>query len=113
MIICYSNPAKSLEIARSRLTPEQWNKFEEDFDHFCAYSGFPMPMGKSISAPEELVQYEWAKWAYFQGRGDGEYVANRAADKRIADAKYTRLALAIMDDEQAEQSLERWMGRGE
>jgi hypothetical protein len=38
--MCYGNPTKSLAIARARMTPEQWAKFEADFEHFCAYSGF-------------------------------------------------------------------------
>jgi len=37
--MCYAYPTKSLELSRARLTPEQWEKFEADFEHFCAYSG--------------------------------------------------------------------------
>jgi hypothetical protein len=32
------------------------------------------------------------------------------ADVRLADTHYERLALAMMDDEQAVASLERWRG---
>lgn len=80
--MCYAHPAKCLDLARARLTPEQWAKFEADFEHFCAYSGFPMPMGsglmwsgltlspmRSISTAEELDRYNWAKWAYLCGKG--------------------------------------------
>jgi hypothetical protein len=54
--MCYSNPAKSLEIARSRLTPEQWAKFEREFNDFCVVQGF--------NAPHTRAE-EWAKWAFF------------------------------------------------
>jgi hypothetical protein len=128
----YGNPAKSLEIARSRLTPEQWQRFERKFDDFCVVQGLKY---------NGLV-LDWARWAFFQGRQqveidcvrdvdappitirfacDHEFAtftkaqlnSLKTADQRVADAKYTRLAIAMMDDEQAQQSLERWMGRGE
>jgi hypothetical protein len=162
--VCYGNPAKSLEIARSRMPPEQWQRFEREFDDFCVVQGLEY---------NGLV-LDWARWAFFQGRqhwlnamalvlpvtGSGttdlqgnlgvmveistkdvdpeiskmvdkefwnlidgnhesatftkeQWNSLKTADQRVADAKYTRLALAMMDDEQAEQSLERWMGRGE
>jgi hypothetical protein len=145
--VCYSNPAKSLQLARSRLTPEQWARFEREFDDFCVVNGLVKP-------PEHLrhVQrythdllcalFDWAKWAFFQRRQhveidcvrdvdappitirfacDHEFAtftkaqwnSLKTADQRVADAKYTRLAIAMMDDEQAQMSLERWMGRGE
>lgn len=110
--MCYGNPAKSLEIARARLTHEQWQRFERDFDDFCVVQGLEY---------NGLV-LDWARWAFFQGRQqveidcvrdvDGPTITIRFADQLVAD-HHTRLALAMMDDEQAEQSLERWMGREE
>ena len=106
--MCYGNPAKSLEIARSRLTPEQWQRFEREFDDFCVVQGLnEMQLGGSW---DYAIARDWAKLALFCGRQ--REVAQPTADQRVADAKYTRLALAMMDDEQAEQSVERWMGRG-
>lgn len=140
-MMTYGNPAKSLALARERLTPEQWQRFEREFDDFCVVQGLEY---------NGLV-LDWARWAFFQGRQHKEAVSaakvsyddpllvelfyaaqhsithfrlkardiiykaqrDRTANQRVADAKYTRLALAMMDDEQAEQSLERWMGRGE
>jgi hypothetical protein len=61
--MCAGNPAKSLELSRARLTPEQWEKFEADFKHFCAYSGLPEKKGRPRS------RYQWAKWAYLCGKG--------------------------------------------
>lgn len=60
--MCYANPTKSLELARERLTPEAWAKFEADFEHFCAYSGLDRKM-------VAVGVYAWAKWAYFKGAG--------------------------------------------
>lgn len=57
----YANPAKSLDLARARLTPEQWAKFEADFEHFCAYSG--------LKANPLRAEYHWAKFAYLCGKG--------------------------------------------
>jgi len=128
--MCYGSPAKSLEIARSRLTPEQWQRFEREFDDFCVVQGLLDALDADHHA------YDWAKWAYFCAGGYGDHCQcdacrngvvhesccavhnepaypNGPCDCSVADAKYTRLALAMMDDEQAEQSLERWMGRGE
>lgn len=103
--MCYGNAAKSLEIARSRLSPEQWAKFEREFEDFCAYSGL---MIDTTSTPanraDSMRQFDWAKWAFFQGRG----YSDRTADQRVADAKYTRLAIAMMSGEQAQMSLGRW-----
>jgi hypothetical protein len=61
--MCYGNPTESLEIARKRLTPEQWKKFEADFQHFCAISG--------LLAEDEFNREAlwWAKWAYLCGKG--------------------------------------------
>lgn len=60
--MCYGEPAKSLELSRARLTPEQWEKFEADFEHFCAYSGVP----KRFSYAKT---HDWLKWAYLCGKG--------------------------------------------
>lgn len=57
--MCYGNAAKSLEIARSRLTPEQWAKFEREFDDFCVVQGFTWA---------NWYVHDWVKWAFFQGR---------------------------------------------
>lgn len=65
--MCYGNPTESLDIARRRMGPEKWAKFEADFQHFCDYSGLKRP------TPEMLGRYhltfEWAKWAYLCGKG--------------------------------------------
>ena len=58
--MCYSNPAKSLALAEADRTPEQWAKFEADFEHFRAYSG----LQTNLVTPGE---YTWAKWAFFSG----------------------------------------------
>lgn len=99
--MCYSNPAKSLEIARSRLTPEQWAKFEREFDDFCVVQGLPDKWAYWST-------YDWAKWAYFSA---GCYEAYDNGNL-IADAYFEKIAIAMMTDEQAEASLERWMGEG-
>jgi hypothetical protein len=63
--MCYGEPAKSLELSRARLTPEQWEKFEAEFEHFCDYSGFaPLALGGYHD-----LAYAWAKWAYLCGKG--------------------------------------------
>lgn len=62
--MCYANPAKSLDLARERMTPEHWAKFEADFKHFCAYSG--------LDADDWNLDHgviDWAKWAYLCGKG--------------------------------------------
>lgn len=63
--MCSGNPTKSLELSRARLTPEQWEKFEADFEHFCAYSGLEILNW----IQEEASVYDWAKWAYLCGKG--------------------------------------------
>jgi hypothetical protein len=61
--MCAGNPTESLAIARARLTPEQWAKFEADFGHFCDYSGFNEdPFNRNFG-------WAWAKWAYLCGKG--------------------------------------------
>jgi hypothetical protein len=62
--MCYGNPTKSLEIARERMTAEQWEKFEADFEHFCAYSGLERD---DWNADHGVI--DWAKWAYLKGKG--------------------------------------------
>jgi hypothetical protein len=63
--MCYANPAKSLELAKARMTPEAWEKFEANFGHFCAYSGLEI-----VNWMQDEVQlYDWAKWAFFKGTG--------------------------------------------
>lgn len=61
--MCSGNPTKSLELSRARLTPEQWEKFEADFEHFCAYSGL---LAEDEFNREALT---WAKLAYLCGKG--------------------------------------------
>lgn len=125
--MCYGNAAKSLEIARSRLTPEQWQRFEREFDDFCVVQGLVKP-------PEHLrhvrrythellcAQFDWARWAFFQGRQYAEMEAliednaslmdslTKEANARCAveDAYFEKIAIAMMSDEQAVASLERW-----
>lgn len=72
----YGQPSKSLDLARARLTPEQWAKFEADFEHFCAYSGLvnPAPLPAPYHHLDSLVSegrllYNFAKWAYLCGKG--------------------------------------------
>lgn len=96
--MCYSNPAKSLEIARARTTPEQWQQFEREFSVFCDIHGLP---DKWAYWPT----YDWAKWAFFKGRTRSMVLDNQ---QRIRVARFERIGLAMMDDEQAQQSLERW-----
>jgi hypothetical protein len=62
--MCYSDPTKSLDLARARLTPEQWKQFESDFQHFCDYSGLNV---FNPNIPDGKVA--WAKWAYLCGKG--------------------------------------------
>lgn len=135
--MCYGSPTKSLEIARSRLTPEQWQHFEREFKVFCDIHGLP---NKWAYWPT----YDWARWAFFQGRQAGMHEAAMisaihsqypvttdfdrgyamarsdaaklirersgvpARDRRPSEAKMELLAIAMMDDEQARQSLNRW-----
>jgi hypothetical protein len=68
--MCYGSPAKSLELARARTTPEQW-----------------------------------AKWAFFKGRTRSMVLDNT---QRIRVARFERIGLAMMSDEQAQMSVERW-----
>lgn len=130
--MCYGSPANSLEIARSRLTPEQWSRFEREFDDFCVVQGFPAACEGETRTEAERAQtqanalaYHWARWAFFQGRQMGEY--SRCCDtpafcssvrrctakdivtgRRVADVYFEKIAIAMMSDEQALASLERW-----
>jgi hypothetical protein len=183
--MCYGSPSKSLQIARERMTAEQWTRFEREFDDFCVVQGLP---DKWAYWPT----YDWAKWAYFQGRqhgarevapevmqtvaiqspdllpcpfcgedaehihiyafenivrctnecclvrpsvacelpeecaamwnrrhdkyealerehlGDAEKRTGIYSDQLVADANYERIAIAMMTDEQAEASIDRW-----
>lgn len=115
--MCYGSPAKSLELARSRLTPEQWNRFEREFDDFCVVQGLQRRRIDREDMPGG-TRYWWAKWAFFQGRQhsghefstftEAQWNSLKTAGQRVADAKYTRVAIAMMSDEQAQMSLERW-----
>lgn len=60
--MCYANPTKSLEIARERMTPEQWAKFEREFEDFCITSG----LLSALDADHHT--HDWAKWAFLCGR---------------------------------------------
>jgi hypothetical protein len=62
--MCYSNPTKSLELAKEHMTPGEWASFEADFEHFCSYSGFPVAMRQDIVGS---TAYAWAKWAFLKG----------------------------------------------
>lgn len=120
--MCWGKPRESLEIARARLTPEQWAQFEREFNDFCVINGLP---DKWAYWPT----YDWARWAFFQGRQMGELMRETVCEHewsvmkgtqkecvncgevrqyRIADAYFEKIAIAMMGDEQAEQSLERW-----
>lgn len=111
--MCYGLPAKSIDQAKQRLTPEQWARFEREYDDFCVIHGMPRNPGWSI--------FLWAKLAFFQGRQHREVHHAQApcscrcdkfpgcgCGRQINEAKYTRLAIAMMSDEQAQMSLERW-----
>lgn len=77
--MCFANPAKSLELARSRLTPEQWSRFEREFDDFCVVQGMvDEDITSSVGA--------WAKLAFFQGRKMGATVPVNTGD-RLTDEK--------------------------
>ncbi|TCK87344.1 hypothetical protein [Paraburkholderia sp. BL9I2N2] len=80
------------------MTPEQWDRFEREFKVFCDIHGLP---DKWAYWPT----YDWARWAFFKGRQHGE----SAADRRSASAYFEKIAIAMMTDEQAQASLERWM----
>jgi len=118
----YSDPAKSLQIARERMTAEQWARFERDFSVFCDIHGLPSE-NRSMA---ERDMHRWAKWAFFQGRqyqhatqtphaqAPCSCPCNKYPDcgcgRQFDIAHYERLAIAMMTDEQAEASLERWRG---
>jgi hypothetical protein len=97
--MCYGNPTKSLAIARARMTPEQWAKFEADFEHFCAYSGVPAERSSLLGN----TAYYWSKWAYLSARP-----VDWADNEHIRDAYYEKIAIASMTDEQAQRSLQRF-----
>lgn len=67
-MMCSGNPTEMLDLARARLTPEQWAKFEADFEHFCAYSGLLTHL-RPESVEADHLTVEWAKWAYLCGKG--------------------------------------------
>jgi hypothetical protein len=98
----YGSPTKMLEIARARMTPEQWEKFEADFEHFCAYSGLnPMALG---GHHEHDIAFIWAKWAYLSAQpSEPQWV-----DIRTRNAYFEKIAIASMTDEQAQRSLQRF-----
>lgn len=102
-MMCYGWPAKSLDQAKQRLTPEQWARFEREFDDFCVVQGLPAPSPLDIPS---CWAFQWARWAFFQGR---QYRVALLVGNPVQDARYERLAIAMMSDEQAQMSLERWM----
>ena len=63
--MCNGNPSEMLELSRARLTPEQWEKFEADFEHFCDYSGMHV---KTLIGVGSGSMVDWAKWAYLCGK---------------------------------------------
>jgi len=63
--MCWGDPTKSLEIARERMTAEQWEKFERQFDDFCAINGLEDRRDKK-GRPRS--RQAWAKWAFLCGR---------------------------------------------
>jgi hypothetical protein len=63
--MCYADPTKSLELSRARLTPEQWEKFEADFEHCCDHSG----LNRNDWELEVRGVIDWAKWFYLCGKG--------------------------------------------
>lgn len=74
--MCYGQPTEMLELSRARLTAEQWEKFEADFQHFCAYSGLQGACEGETRTDDERSQtrakalaFTWAKWAYLCGNG--------------------------------------------
>jgi hypothetical protein len=94
----YGNPTKSLAIARSRMTPEQWQKFEADFEHFCVISGL-----ESDGYPVSSETVEWARWAYLSA-----WPVEWADNEHIRNAYFEKIAIASMTDEQAQRSLQRF-----
>ena len=64
--MCSGNPTKSLELSRARLTPEQWEKFEADFEHCCDHSGLH---AKTLIGVGSGSTVDWAKWFYLCGKG--------------------------------------------
>jgi hypothetical protein len=116
----YGSPTKMLEIARARMTPEQWSKFEADFEHFCMVSGLPAPSPTDNSS---YWSFSWAKWAYLSARRTEPVIAQAMPDfeahcdraRRYAegadlvdDAYFEKIAIASMTDEQAQRSLQRF-----
>lgn len=115
--MCYGNPTKSLAIARSRMTPEAWSRFEREFEDWCITSGLEGWMYQGSDARA------WMKWAFFSARPVIEHnqccdtpafcssvrrCTAKDADRRITDAYHETIAIASMTDEQAWASLERW-----
>jgi hypothetical protein len=98
----YGSPTKMLEIARARMTPEQWEKFEADFEHFCAYSGLADGADPKRGIRDEV--FIWARWAYLSARP----VDAQCADERSRNAYFEKIAIASMTDEQAQRSLQRF-----
>lgn len=56
--MCFGDPSKSIQLARERMTAEQWARFEREFDDFCVVQGLKY---------NGLV-LDWAKWAFFCAR---------------------------------------------
>jgi hypothetical protein len=135
--MCFGDPAKSLSIARSRMPAEQWARFEREFADFCVVQGLPDKwaywptydwskwaffQGRQHQSPEPIYQarlegqFRWmdfAKedWDLRQGSMYEKrivHIVKQSQDQRVADAHYERMAIAMMDDEQAVASLERW-----
>lgn len=113
--MCWGKPRESLELARARTTPEQWSQFEREFSVFCDIHGLP---DKWAYWPT----YDWARWAFWCARPRVEHCINcglaidpkcacsrgRAASDAVICAHFERIGLAMMSDEQAQMSVERW-----
>jgi hypothetical protein len=61
-LMCFGDPTKSLAIARERTTPEQWAKFQREFEDFTITSGYP------DLTLDDLPWHEWVRWAFFSAR---------------------------------------------
>jgi hypothetical protein len=52
----YGDPFLSIENARAAMTPEQWYRFEAEFEHFKVQKGCEIGI---VSRSEQA----WARWA--------------------------------------------------
>jgi hypothetical protein len=65
--MCYGDPKALLEAALDAF-PLHRERFEADFEHFCAYSGLLKPNDQSLSL--ERLCHDWARWAFWSA---GDY----------------------------------------